>query len=391
MSLVVVIALRRYAPVVPGSLVAVIVGVVAVKSFDLADKGVAIVGEIDSGLPSFGLPDGLGFRDYLERSRVGRRRSCSSASPRVSAPPRPTPPGRTTRSTPTASCSASARPTSAAGCRTGMVVNGSLSKTAVNGAPAPSSQVSGLVVAVLTVITLLFLTGLFENLPGGDARRRRHRRRHRARRHRRLAWLLRPLHRSGSAASTARPPGPTSSPPSPPCSACSCSTRCPVWSSASSSPCSCCSTDRRKPHVAELGRVAATDRAVRRHRAPSGERRDPRRPRAADRGRAVLRQRRCGAPGGEAPRRRGPAPAASCSTPRRSPSSTSPRCGCSTSWPSDLARDGQQLVIAHDLGQVGDLLEVDEEVTDLQIVPTIDEAIAAIHRIEPATDAASDT
>jgi sulfate permease, SulP family len=46
-----------------------------------------------------------------------------------------------------------------------MVVNGSLSKTAVNGAAGAKSQVSGLVVAALTVVTLLFLTGLFEKLP----------------------------------------------------------------------------------------------------------------------------------------------------------------------------------------------------------------------------------
>ena len=48
---------------------------------------------------------------------------------------------------------------------TGMVVNGSLSKTAVNGSAGARSQVSGLAVAVLTVVTLLFLTSLFENLP----------------------------------------------------------------------------------------------------------------------------------------------------------------------------------------------------------------------------------
>jgi MFS superfamily sulfate permease-like transporter len=47
----------------------------------------------------------------------------------------------------------------------GMVVNGSLSKTAVNGGAGAKSQVSGLVVAVLVIITLLFLTGLFESLP----------------------------------------------------------------------------------------------------------------------------------------------------------------------------------------------------------------------------------
>ena len=49
----------------PGSLVAVIVGVVAVKLFDLADKGVAIVGEIDSGLPSLGCPTVSAPDDYL--------------------------------------------------------------------------------------------------------------------------------------------------------------------------------------------------------------------------------------------------------------------------------------------------------------------------------------
>ena len=53
----------------------------------------------------------------------------------------------------------------AAGLSSGMVVNGSLSKTAVNGSAGAKTQASGLVVAVLTVITLLFLTGLFEDLP----------------------------------------------------------------------------------------------------------------------------------------------------------------------------------------------------------------------------------
>jgi len=52
-----------------------------------------------------------------------------------------------------------------AGLCSGMVVNGSLSKTAVNGGAGARSQLSGLVVAVLTLITLLFLTGLFEQLP----------------------------------------------------------------------------------------------------------------------------------------------------------------------------------------------------------------------------------
>jgi MFS superfamily sulfate permease-like transporter len=46
-----------------------------------------------------------------------------------------------------------------------MVVSGSLSKTAVNGGAGARSQASGLIVAALTIVTLLLLTGLFERLP----------------------------------------------------------------------------------------------------------------------------------------------------------------------------------------------------------------------------------
>jgi len=53
----------------------------------------------------------------------------------------------------------------AAGLSAGMVVNGGLSKTAVNGTAGAPTQLSGLVVAALTVVTLLFLTGTFAYLP----------------------------------------------------------------------------------------------------------------------------------------------------------------------------------------------------------------------------------
>src|SRR5690606_12689211 len=64
-SLGLVLGLRRFVPAVPGALVAVAFGIVAVTILDLDDHGVAIVGEVDSGLPTLGLPDGLGFHDYL--------------------------------------------------------------------------------------------------------------------------------------------------------------------------------------------------------------------------------------------------------------------------------------------------------------------------------------
>ena len=56
-SFAIVVGFRRFLPVIPGSLVAVAFGVAAVYAFDLDEHGVAIVGNIDGGLPSLGLPD----------------------------------------------------------------------------------------------------------------------------------------------------------------------------------------------------------------------------------------------------------------------------------------------------------------------------------------------
>ena len=64
-SLAVVLGLRRWLPVVPGSLVAVVLGIVAVAMFGLDEDGVGIVGAIDPGLPRIGLQDGRDASDYL--------------------------------------------------------------------------------------------------------------------------------------------------------------------------------------------------------------------------------------------------------------------------------------------------------------------------------------
>ena len=150
---------------VPGSLVAVALGVVAVKSFDLDAKGVAIVGHIDSGLPRSAFRTGS--------SCTTTSRSVASAAgimlvgfaEGLGAAKTYAAPSPLRASTPTASCSDSGAANFGAGLCSGMVVNGSLSKTAVNGSAGARSQLSGLIVAVLTVVTLLFLTSLFEDLP----------------------------------------------------------------------------------------------------------------------------------------------------------------------------------------------------------------------------------
>src|SRR5580693_5319313 len=65
LSLAVVLGLRRVAPIVPAPLVAVALGILAVYALNLQHHGVKIVGHIDSGLPSFGLPS-VPAKDYLK-------------------------------------------------------------------------------------------------------------------------------------------------------------------------------------------------------------------------------------------------------------------------------------------------------------------------------------
>ncbi len=162
-SLAVVLVLRRVAPAVPAPLVAVLAGIVAVHAFGLQRRGLEIVGHITGGLPSFGLPD-VPRQDYLKLAGpavgvmlVGFAEGLGAAKTYATRNGYQISPNRELIGLGAANL--------AAGLSSGMVVNGSLSKTAVNGSSGARTQVSGLAVAVLTVITLLFLTVLFEDLP----------------------------------------------------------------------------------------------------------------------------------------------------------------------------------------------------------------------------------
>jgi high affinity sulfate transporter 1 len=163
LSLGALLVLRRFLPLLPGSLVVALLGILATQVLSLQDHGLEIVGHIDPGLPSVGLPDiswstfpallggsvGLmlvGFAEGLGAAKIYAAKEGYDVDPNhellglgVS--------------------------NLGSGLASGMVVNGSLSKTAVNGSAGARSQLSGLTAALLTLVTLLFLTGLFEKLP----------------------------------------------------------------------------------------------------------------------------------------------------------------------------------------------------------------------------------
>ena len=159
-SLAIVLGLRRWLPAVPAPLVAVAFGILAVYSLNLHVK---IVGHIDSGLPSFGFPS-VPSGDYLKLAGpavgimlVGFAEGLGAAKTYAAK--------NGYEISPDSELIGLGAANVAAGLSSGMVVNGSLSKTAVNGTAGARSQVSGLVVAALTILTLLFLTGLFQDLP----------------------------------------------------------------------------------------------------------------------------------------------------------------------------------------------------------------------------------
>jgi sulfate permease, SulP family len=161
LSLVLVAGLKMWNRAIPASLVAVLLGILAVHLFGLS--GVATVGSIKSGLPSFGIPE-VSASDFL--SLLG-----ASVGVLVIAFAEGLGAAKTYAAKEGYQIDANREllglgaANIGAGLSSGMVVSGSLSKTAVNASGGAKSQLSGLVTAVLVVVTLLFLTGLFEDLP----------------------------------------------------------------------------------------------------------------------------------------------------------------------------------------------------------------------------------
>ena len=148
----------------PASLVAVVFGIAVVHIFDLAQHGVAIVGQIDSGLPSICLPHQLSLNDYLTASAsavgimlVAFAEGLGAAKTYAVAHHYTIDPNRELIGLGAANMGS--------GLCQGMAVSGSLSKTAVNESAGARTQLSGIVAAGATIVTLLFLTGLFEDLP----------------------------------------------------------------------------------------------------------------------------------------------------------------------------------------------------------------------------------
>ncbi len=162
-AVVSLLLLERLVPKIPAAVVVVAIGIVLVVVFDLASRGVSVVGDIPQGLPSVGVPELSGIRWFelvaggLSLILVGFSEGYASASSVASTTGEDVDPDQELIGSGAANI--------ASGLVGGLAVSGSLSKSAAAQSAGARSQVSNMVAGLVVLATLLFLAPVFEELP----------------------------------------------------------------------------------------------------------------------------------------------------------------------------------------------------------------------------------
>ncbi|BCW65996.1 transporter [Arthrobacter sp. NicSoilB4] len=162
-GIVLILALQRWLPKVPSVLVMVVLAIGAATLFGLAERGVSLVGELPQGFPPFTIP-------YLEFSDIALMFAGALGIALVSL--------TDTISTASAFAARSGdeirgnqemigigAANLAAGLFQGFPVSTSGSRTAVAERSGSKTQLTGVTGAVLIILMLVLLPGLFRNLP----------------------------------------------------------------------------------------------------------------------------------------------------------------------------------------------------------------------------------
>ncbi|UJP64536.1 SulP family inorganic anion transporter [Mongoliitalea daihaiensis] len=155
---------KKIHPSFPAPLVAVIVGIGLVAGFDLTSQGVKIVGDVPSGLPTFSSPsfdlESLKtlFPIALTISLVGFAESFAVAKT-IQAK------HKNYQLNANQELIALGMANFGSAFFKGYPVTGGFSRTAVNNQAGAKTTMSSIISAVLIILTLLFFTGLFYNLP----------------------------------------------------------------------------------------------------------------------------------------------------------------------------------------------------------------------------------
>ena len=163
-SLALLLVMRYRFPKLPRALIVVTLSIIAVELFDLAEHGVAITGDVPTGLFSIGLP-GIGWSDTGELL-IGALAVVFVGYSETLAAARSVARKYRYELDTNQELVAQGMANGAAGLVGGFVVDGSLSKTSVADDAGQKTEVASLINAVFILATMLFLATLFENLPG---------------------------------------------------------------------------------------------------------------------------------------------------------------------------------------------------------------------------------
>ncbi len=162
-SVVALLLMARFAPRLPGSLVVLVGGIVIVGLFDLDEASVAVLGETSGGLPSLGLPPGLGASQIIDLIPgalaivvLGYTKSLGALKRAAEKSREPVDPDRELLAIGAANIGA--------GLGGGYAVAGSLPATAVNIGSGGRTQIGNLFAGVLCLLTIVFLLPFLANL-----------------------------------------------------------------------------------------------------------------------------------------------------------------------------------------------------------------------------------
>jgi SulP family sulfate permease len=162
LTIALLVAVKRWAPkAFPGALLAVALGIALSSLLGLEAKGVAVVGPVPAGLPGVELPD-FGLLEALLPAAAGiALMSFVESIAAARAFVRPTDNDLDADRELLALGAASV----GSGFFRGLPTGGGLSQTAVNDAAGARTPLAGAVTAGVALLTVLFLTGIFEELP----------------------------------------------------------------------------------------------------------------------------------------------------------------------------------------------------------------------------------
>ena len=163
-TLIIILGFKRFAPKIPGALIAVVLLIAVSAATDAASHGVAEVGAVQGGFPPIGLPQGVTFSDAVQV--IPTALSClvliiaqSAATARSFAMKHG---DRVDINRDLVGLTAA---NAAAGLSGTFVVNGSPTKTEILEEQGGKSQVANMTMAAVVLIVTLFLTQFLTPMP----------------------------------------------------------------------------------------------------------------------------------------------------------------------------------------------------------------------------------